>query len=312
MKKLSIILFASAALTVASCSNEEAPSVADARASFTASITSTRAVDASWEPGDAIGISCQTGGKTYTNVNYVTANADGVFTVANPGEDIYYQSDDDVTFTAYYPWQAFNGDVQPISFDSHNQAQSEQFDFLWAQAVGKKSSPNVAFTFAHKMSKVVLTVKKGADVSFDELKAAHMSLSGFYHEGSFNVETGVVTPSGDLCPGYTFAGATDVNQNAPSTVDNTAETVIYTLIFAPQTFAQQPTLTAKLVGLQSFSTLIDFTAANSNAGDASPVNGWVAGRQYNISVALHKTSITVEGCTITNWEQADAGSFDAK
>lgn len=66
--------------------------MADARASFTASITSTRAVDASWEPGDAIGISCQTGGKTYTNVNYVTANADGVFTVANPGGVHWYDS----------------------------------------------------------------------------------------------------------------------------------------------------------------------------------------------------------------------------
>ena len=72
--------------------NEEAPFVADAHASFRASITSTRAVDASRTANDAISISCVTGGKTYTKVNYVTANADGVFTVANPGGVHWYDS----------------------------------------------------------------------------------------------------------------------------------------------------------------------------------------------------------------------------
>lgn len=313
MKKFSIILFAAAALTTASCSNDEVPASDDARASFTATIAGTRAIDTSWEADDAIGISGTTGAATYTNVKYVTANADGIFTIANSGEDIYYQSNDDVTFTAYYPWTAFNGaNVEPIAFDTRNQAQSKSFDYLWAQAVGKKSSPNVAFAFAHKMSKVVLTVKKGADVSFAEVKDAHMLLSGFVPTGSFDVVTGVAAASGDVCADHEFAGASAVDQNAPSTVDADAETVAYSLIIAPQTFAAQPTLTAQLVDRQSFSTPIDFTAANRNAGDTNPVNSWVAGRQYNISVALHKTSITVEGCTITNWVEADGGNFDAK
>lgn len=46
------------------------------------------------------------------NVKYVTTAGSGAFTVVNnPGEDnaIYFQNKDDVTFTAYYPYDGENG-----------------------------------------------------------------------------------------------------------------------------------------------------------------------------------------------------------
>ena len=55
-----------------------------------------------------------------------------------------------------------------------------------------------------------------------------------------------------------------------------------------------------------------FTAANRNAGIADPRNEWLAGYQYDIAVTIHKTGVSIQGCTITAWTEADGGNFDAK
>ena len=46
---------------------------------------------------------------------------------------------------------------------------------------------------------------------------------------------------------------------------------------------------------------IDFTAANREKDGANAKNEWVAGRQYNLSLTLHKTDITMNECVITPW-----------
>lgn len=315
MKKILFYSMAIAAMTMVSCSNDEGQGTTEnqAKAAFSATIAGqpqTRAYDTAWESGDAIGITGTTGQTAYNNVQYVTANGDGNFTVATAGADIYYQDTQDVTFTAYYPWNSLTASSS-VSADTWMQANQKTFDFLWAQATGSKANRNVAFTFAHKMAKVVITLKKGADVSFDEVKAAKLSLNGFLHEGTFDVAAGVATPAGTAAA-WQFAGNTSEDAcNAPYATNQTAETVAYTLIMFPQEFTAALPLTAELTGMQSFGTNLDFTTANTNAGDAAAKNEWVAGRQYNISVTLHKTSITVDGCTISQWENADGGNFDA-
>ena len=40
----------------------------------------------------------------------------------------------------------------------------------------------------------------------------------------------------------------------------------------------------------------DARSTGKKAGDENPENKWVEGRQYNLSVTLHKTKITVDGC----------------
>ena len=309
MKKILFYSMALAAMTMASCSGDEGQGTTETRATFFAAIEGqpqTRAYDTSWESSDAIGITGTTGGTAYTNVKYTTANGDGNFTTATTGTDIYYQDTQDVTFTAYYPW---NGSA--LSADTRVQSGQKAFDCLWAQAMGSKANPNVAFTFAHKMAKVVITVKKGADVSFEEVKTVKLSLNGFLHEGTFDTATGTAAATGTAVD-WQFAGNTnEPGHNAPSADDNSAETVSYSLIMFPQEFAATLPFTASLPDMQSFGTRLDFTTANANAGDTDAKNEWVAGRQYNISVTLHKTSITVVGCTISQWENADGGNFDA-
>lgn len=217
-----------------------------------------------------------------------------------------------MTFTAYYPWANLAVDATTITADTRAQASQSDFDFLWSRQTGSKASPNVQFIFTHKMTKLVLTIRKGDGVSFQEVQDAVLSLRGFKNNGSFNVTDGTATATGDnLTADWTFAGnTTETGYNAPLSKDDAAETVAYTLILFPQVFSSRLPITA-ITGGQSFSATLDFTDANVDAGDTDAQNEWVAGRQYNLSVTLHKTDITVDGCTIQGWDEADGGNVNA-
>lgn len=312
MKTKFTLMALTAAVMLSACSNDESDNLTDKgrAAAFTASINSmTRAMDQSWENGDAIGITGTSGDRAYTNVKYITAQGDGNFNVATEGQEIYYQDDNAVTFTAYYPWSANSStSIEAYTWD---QARQKTFDFLWAQATGSKAERNVAFNFSHKMAKVVLTIKKGADVSDEEVNEAVLSMEGFKHQGTFNVTTGFAAATGNVCGLWEFANSSDETWNAPFVI-NEDGSVSYTLLFIPQAFDEKLPFTAALAGKQKFSTDLDFTEANGKAGDQDAKNEWVAGRQYNLSVTLHKTSITVDGCTIVAWSEADGGNVDAE
>ena len=301
-----ILLGSLAVLALAACSNEENNHAesGNGRATFTASIdgrTATRAFDQSWESGDAIGITGKSGEIPYSNVKYATTG-DGNFTVATQGQEIYYEDDNEVSFTAYYPWNAST----TITANTLEQSKQKTFDFLHATGKGSKVQPNVAFKFYHKMAKVVLTVKKGDDVSFSEVKAALPTLGGFLAEGTFDGLTGKTSVTGTQTATLVFA------DNAPTKENAEDETVSYTLILFPQEFSGKLPFSAELEGMQTFSAALDFTAANATIDKDAAKNAWVAGRQYNLSVTLHKTKLTVDGCTIAPWNEADGGNFDAE
>ena len=246
-------------LSLSACSNEEIH-MDDARVAL--QVTSgiqTRAYDDQWEKGDLIGVSGMSGGVPYTNVQYETINGDGNFTISNPGNEIYFQDGNTVTFTAYYPWAEFTQDSPVIIADTRTQASQNTFDFLWSQQTGSKINPHVSFTFAHKMAKLVLTIKGGTDVSYHEVQRAVLSLRGFKNNGSFNVTDGTAAATDDdLTTDWTFAGnTTETGYNAPSSKDDAKGTVAYTLILFPQEFSAPLPITATLTGSQSFSATLD-------------------------------------------------------
>ena len=312
MKAKTIFMATLAAAVLTACNNDENNVIdtGSSQATFTAAIdgqVTTRAFDRTWEAGDAIGISVTEGSTVYTPAQYVTTGGNGNFTAGTSGNEIYYQDDNSVTFTAYYPWTNLESGVTTITADTRAQASQKTFDFLWARQTGSKASPNVQFIFTHKMVKLVLTIKKGDGVSYQEVQDAVLSLGGFKNNGSFNVTDGTATATGDnLTADWTFAGnTTETGCNAPLSKDDAAETVSYTLILFPQVFSNSLPITATITGGQSFSATFDFTDANVDAGDTDAQNEWVAGRQYNLSVTLHKTDITVNDSTIQGWEEAD-------
>lgn len=272
---------------------------------FTATIggAQARAFNQSWEPADEIGIT----GAGRANVRHHTPDGSGNFTVKTSGDQIYFQDENEEIFTAYYPWKELSGDAAKISTDTKDQSAQKGFDFLWAQAPGKKDAPSVNFIFAHCMAKVSFTVKPGKGMSFDEVKAAALSLGGFRHTGSFDPSDGSAAAEAAATDKWTFSGGV-----APFTFNETEKTATFSLIFFPQVFNKSVAFMAELdlPGNNSYNLRadIDFTAANSEKDDPA-ANEWVAGRQYNLSLTLHKTDITLDGCSINPWTPVDGGNI---
>lgn len=306
--KSKMIAAAVSTLMLAACNNEETVpdrETAQDMAHFSATIAgpTTRAYNTVWEAGDEIGISGTSGEVQYSNVCYFTSGGNGNFSPKDESKKIYFQDNSEVTFTAYYPWNDLK-DGTAITADTWQQAEQKKFDFLWAQAKGSKANPNVAFRFAHRMAKVVLTVKKGSDVSYEEVQQAVLALAGFKNAGTFNVKDGTTATTGDATAAWTFFGNTEnIGYNVVPEPDGDSETVSYSLIVFPQEFAAKLPFTATLTGKQTFGTELDFTAANAEIDKTNAKNEWVAGRQYNMGIVLNKTGISVEGCTIAPWEE---------
>lgn len=293
-----IINGALAILTLAACSSDvDRPDKTEMTdcPDFTAYIgdATSRAVDNRWEAADEIGIS----GAERTNVCYLTEDGNGVFTVKTSGDQIYFPNDNETTFTAYYPWSVGIGANSVIDTDTRQQTRQKSFDFLWARASGKKSQPSVAFNFAHKMVKLVLTVKTGNGMSFDEAKTAILSMEGYGHAGMFDVSNGIAAIDGDAAKEkWVFAGA-DKNVSYITTGENS---LVCSLILFPQVLEAPLTFSADFSS-HSLMAKVDFTSANSTQDGTDARNEWVAGRQYNLTLTLHKTEITLENCTITPW-----------
>ena len=307
-----LVLFLLGPVILAGCAGRENEPDVNARKQspeFTAAIgdTPTRAFDRQWESGDEIGIS----GASGTNVCHLTKEGDGRFTVKTLGEEIYFQDDEEVVFTAYYPWNSL-GEEAAVEADLRMQARQKSFDFLWAQSAGKKASPRVKFSFTHRMAKVALTVRPGDGVSYEELKAAVLSLEGFRHKGSFNISDGKIAVENVKTDAWEFAGNENIDCNAPAIYEDEKGTVTYPLILFPQDLDAPLPFFAELPGGLILKTKLDFTAANSEKDGPQARNEWIAGRQYNLTVTLHKTGISLDRCTIAPWSEVNGGNINAE
>lgn len=284
MKKIIILSAIGFALTA--CSNDaDEPATAslnDPRAAaFSAQIgeTASRAAGTQWAAGDAIGISGMSGTKTYTNVPFTTASGDGNF--APVSDPIFYQTTDEVTFTAYYPYAGRLGADGVITASVADQSNQSEFDFLWAQAVGSYAAPNVRFTFAHRMSRLALTFTNGNDV---DLSAMSYSIDGLVLDGSFDTATGEAKA---------LDGAASTTLPIAAMTESAKETASSSLIVFPQT-ASTIVINATVDG-QPY-------RCNLAVGELKP------GYSYNVSISVKKTGMTVSGCTITDW--TDGGEFN--
>lgn len=292
------IMAALATVTLAGCSNNDHElTVSKDCPEFTAGIgrAHSRAVDSQWEEGDMIGIT----GSERTNVCYNTEDGDGVFNVATSGDQIYFQDDNEATFNAYYPWNNLDSETSAIVANTADQTLQKTFDFLWAQATGKKAQPNVNFNFAHSMAKVVFTIKAGKGVSAEELKTVLLSMGGFRHTGTFNITDGTATvDDNEAAEKWQFAG----DDKTVSYLTLSDNELVCSLILLPQKFEEPLSFFASLAE-NDLAAKIDFTGANSEKDGDDAENEWVAGRQYNLTLTLNRTQITLDGCVINQWNE---------
>jgi hypothetical protein len=233
------------------------------------------------------------GETVYSNVAYVTAAGNGAFAPVNAGEAITYMTDGRVNFTAYHPWQ--EGATSVIEFSTADQSRQSSFDYLYGTGSGIYTSPKVNIAFRHAMSKMVFTLKPGGGMSYEQLKAVTMTMSGLVLQGSFNVATGEAAASPQSKVGSIVADA-----DSPRTESSDDSTVAYTLIVFPQQPGQALKLTFGYEGA-TFNTTLSLPDENTLQ----------SGMEYDVAVVINRTSVAIEGCTIAGWENVAGGDGEA-
>lgn len=204
------VLTALAAMTLASCGNDETggkPDKASSPIEISGNISgmvvpqNLRAVDAAWRVEDRIGVTVDGNNSgnavdSYINIQY-RYEAGNSFRVINEGgtdNNIYLKGETEYTLSAYYPYQGANGTLPgsagklTISTNSNSQTPTTQtsIDFLYASVIGSNGQP-VDFQFAHKMSKLMFNfeAKNGATLGDITYYLKNVKL-----DGTFDVKTG--------------------------------------------------------------------------------------------------------------------------
>lgn len=302
-------LLAGAMLTLAltSCNNNEIETIpyeGPVAAQVSAGINgvTTRATDAAWASGDAIGISCSSDGNVtkYDNMKYVTASGNGTFThYTGDSEDlangIFFQGTGQVAFSAYYPFTETEGSPAGtiVSVTTNDQTKQKSFDYLYATgATAVYSDPAVSFTntaiFKHKMTRLILIIKTSASDGFEagDVASGAYSISGIKHSGKFDTATGTAEATGSTTDDWAIT-ATAADQSNERT---------YSMILYPQ--GGTPSLTFKAtIKNQTYTATITPALAASTS--------------YTYTITVKKSGLTVSSCTIEGWGTEQTGDGEA-
>ena len=280
-------------LLAAACGSDETMQAdgSDRVALHVTSGITTRAVDNTWQVGDAIGIFMLNGSNTdtYCNVEYTTqANAArGSFAAADEKETIYLPVDGTKRdFIAYYPYQRGLTAEQPVyAIDLADQSNLPAIDLMVAEKLTGKSRTDYTapFVFSHRLSKITMDIQSGAGLTAADLEGLKVSISGQPVTGTFNVLTGThATPSTGSPTSITLQTAAD-GKSAKGIVFPSANYTGMSLVFH--------TVSAG-----------DYTWSLTSSSHA---DSFEAGKKYHYTITVNKTALAVSA-TITDWTPGNA------
>ncbi len=291
-----VALVAAAAILAGGCEKESDNTVDNtpvaARITSTIDDMATRAANTVWAADDAIGVSGTSGEKPYVNVKYVTTAGSGAFTVVNnPGEDnaIYFQNKDDVTFTAYYPYDGENGTApgtngiisKSITAAEQTADGQAKFDYLFATATGSSANPDVKFQFKHCMSRIILNFQRGNGIA--SLGDLMYEINALALNGTFNTKTGETAAENVALETLTLS------------VPYNAAAMSSTLIVFPQQ-ASGANISITMNGVDYTGT-IDYPE-NADNGNTRELR---AGYSYTYNVKMNNGSLGIELADINEW-----------
>lgn len=250
--------------------------------SFSSQIS--RVVGTQWELNDEVGISATDGNSVnYTNVKYLS-DVSGNFTVAKGVEPICFGSKNAMSFTAYYP---YSETVSNGVISGNTTSNQKGCNFLWAQSsdIPYSSTPKVNFTFNHSMAelRIELTYSQGTNV--DAYK--NVTISGLKHDGNFNINTGVASPS---------EGA--AAQNWQIALSGEGTTLSYRGVIFPQA------VSGMVLKMNNVDYNIDFKDTEE----------FEAGKYYTISAVINadgsvKISMKISGATIEGYDDGGVANI---
>lgn len=284
-------------ILTAGCSSDPYPDSPPVAARITSTIDgmATRATGTTWAPGDAIGITQTSGTMKCNNRKYVTLSGNGVFTPdGGASNNIYFQNQDDVTFTAYYPYTGENGTSAGV-INANTKVQTPEgqakFDFLFATATGSSANPDVPFQFKHCMSRLTLNFQPGEGIS--SLSDLEYWLSSLNTEGRFDTTTGEAKVI--LSSQVQFYETVPFNASVMSS----------SLILFPQ--AKTRATIEIIMGGVYYRGTINFPTYPGSSTD----NGMEAGKCYIYNVKVNNTGLTISPATVDVWEPGSSQNIDS-
>ncbi len=242
----------------------------------------------------------------YQNVGYATT-AKGTeyadFTVIDADDDIWFDTDAVVSFTAYAPYvetadaKTLPGTDGTVSGDTSKQVDEdgestqESVDYLFASAqTAGIDSPTVNFAFSHEMAQLVFNVAR-ADEEV-ELANYDFILGGLRHEGTFDTTTGETLATGSIVDNWNL-------DNCPREVTKEGDDETG-YIFTAVIFPQSGTLTFTA---SRTDTKTDYSSANSVE------NSFHAGRSYVYNVTVSSDGVEVDGGNVYPWKDSEEDSW---
>ena len=256
----------------------------------------TRASGDAWTADDRIGISTVPGTKTsYANIPYIWNGTE----FGPESTVIYFQSQEEVTFNAYYPFAGTVGAPAGIiakTTDANAQKDLPAIDFLFAEgAKADKTNPMVEFTdksknngednsFHHRMSMIAIKFTEGDDIAFAGGKLQSYTLKGLVLEGTFNTETGEAkTTDGEQAADLT------ISIENP-TVDNGVYTAAPVILF-PQ----------DMNGAIGIEVTVDEQTYKATLVIPNGKKALEAGNNYTWPITVSKTGMSVGHAEIKDW-----------
>lgn len=305
-----LILLGMAALAMIACNKDNNPGSKDKVALDVSGIKATiangtnassnvlsKATANPWNNNAAIGIfMMNTGAVTDAggfNRQYITADGSGSFAPAAADQTIYFPIDatKKVDFTAYYPYASSLTYGTTVTLNLSDQSNQSALDFLVANKVtGKdKTDPSVALVFTHKLARIQLTMKAGTGVAASDLAGLTIKIGQMYKKAYYGVPGMVLSAANEDLGELNFNAITDGSLYVATVVPTTSST-------APANGCPMTITLANNAG-SFYYTLFGGSIIES-------------GKQYNYTVTLNRTGLTVTG-TITDWTVVDGGTVDA-
>ena len=334
MKKL--MLFAVAALALASCSKTFDTGKSEGSAigfgTWAETLTKARAAGAStFVSGDSfnvegfktlagspvtvfddVAVNYDGTNWTYTNTRFWDSNATSYtfFAVSNPTTALTFAADGTIAATA-------------VTFAGNNN------DILLANSVevlpaNYKSNVPVALVFKHIGSLVDLKVKKSAGLNTANATVAIAAVSLEKIDGAGKVavtsySTNVPTVAWTELDGnttYTNASGVTPVETLPTNVGTTGDNLINTLVVIPQTLADTKILKISYTITDAAGTVNTFTNTEiklnqfdktDDTDNTTPfITGWEAGKHYVYTLTIDANTINFTG-SITDWDTAING-----
>jgi hypothetical protein len=217
MKK-TILLLCTASL-LASCIQDSEALFESAPVEVTFSVSGTRAADATWTAGDAVGVYILPAGgddlstATASNRKYTVA-ANGTMTLAE-GNTLYYPiNGTGVRFMAYYPYNKLSFDFA----DQSDKTKKEAVDFCFHRGTANysRTSPATSLAFTHKFSKLLINISRGTNGP--SCTGIKMTLSKVPAAATVDLAVLAAGEAGAI----TTSGVTTINAYTKSSSENTA------------------------------------------------------------------------------------------